>query len=240
MASNPHAILIAGPTASGKSRLAAELALEHRGVVINAELDAGLPRAPHPLARPSPEDEAVPHLLYGHVPAATRYSVGQWLVDAAARHRRGAGDGQHAGLRRRHRPLFQGADRRPRLDPADPGRCPRPRPRRAEDAGRGASCPPRRPRSGDRRRGQAERPCPHPPRHRGRGGDGPAPRPLAARRCDAAAGRGCTRHKDRAGPAAPVAAPADRRPRRSHGPCRRHRGGTRPSAASTFPPTCRR
>ena len=77
------AILIAGPTASGKSRLAVELALKHHGVVINADSMQVYRELRILSARPSVEDEvAVPHLLYGHVPAATRYSVGQWLVDA--------------------------------------------------------------------------------------------------------------------------------------------------------------
>ena len=81
---NPDIILIAGPTASGKSRLAVELAQKHRGVVINAD-SMQVYRELHVLsARPSAEDEAVvPHLLYGRVPAATRYSVGQWLVDVS-------------------------------------------------------------------------------------------------------------------------------------------------------------
>lgn len=80
----PDAILIAGPTASGKSRLAAELALEHGGVVINADSMQVYAELRVLSARPSAEDEsAVPHRLYGHVSAATRYSVGQWLVDAA-------------------------------------------------------------------------------------------------------------------------------------------------------------
>lgn len=81
----PDAILIAGPTASGKSRLAVKLALDHRGVVINADSMQVYRELRVLSARPMPEDEAaVPHRLYGHVPAATRYSVGQWLIDAAA------------------------------------------------------------------------------------------------------------------------------------------------------------
>ena len=81
---NPDAILIAGPTASGKSRLAVELAQKHHGAVINADSMQVYRELRVLSARPSAEDEAiVPHLLYGHVPAATRYSVGQWLVDAA-------------------------------------------------------------------------------------------------------------------------------------------------------------
>ncbi len=80
----PDAILIAGPTASGKSRLAVALAREHRGVVINADSMQVYRDLRVLTARPSAEDEAaVPHHLYGHVPAATRYSVGLWLADAS-------------------------------------------------------------------------------------------------------------------------------------------------------------
>jgi len=78
----PEAILIAGPTASGKSRLALELAHEHDGVVVNADSMQVYGELSILTARPTAEDEAVvPHRLYGHVTAATRYSVGRWLDD---------------------------------------------------------------------------------------------------------------------------------------------------------------
>ncbi len=78
------AILLAGPTASGKSRLAIELARRHGGVVINADSMQVYGELRILTARPAVADErAVPHWLYGHVPAATRYSVGRWLVDVA-------------------------------------------------------------------------------------------------------------------------------------------------------------
>jgi len=81
----PEAILIAGPTASGKSRLAIEIATLRNGVVINADSMQVYAELRAVTARPSAEDEArVPHRLYGYVPARTRYSVGQWLVDVAA------------------------------------------------------------------------------------------------------------------------------------------------------------
>lgn len=74
-------ILIAGPTASGKSRLAMELAAEHGGVVINADSMQVYRELSVLTARPSADDEAaVPHRLYGTVAAATRYSVGAWLA----------------------------------------------------------------------------------------------------------------------------------------------------------------
>ncbi len=76
------AILIAGPTASGKSRLAMELAARHGGAVVNADSMQVYRELGNLTARPSAEDEAaVPHRLYGTVAAATRYSVGAWLGD---------------------------------------------------------------------------------------------------------------------------------------------------------------
>ncbi len=79
------AILIAGPTASGKSRLALDLAAGHGGLVVNADSMQVYAELSVLTARPSPEEEAAaPHRLYGHVPAATRYSVGRWLGDVAA------------------------------------------------------------------------------------------------------------------------------------------------------------
>lgn len=82
--SRPDAILVAGPTASGKSQRALALAAAHGGVVINADSMQVYRELRVLSARPSPGDEAaIPHRLYGHVGAATRYSVGQWLADAA-------------------------------------------------------------------------------------------------------------------------------------------------------------
>jgi len=79
-----EAILLAGPTASGKSRLAVALARRHGGVVVNADSMQVYAELRVLTARPSVADEqAVPHRLYGHVPAATRYSVGRWLGDVA-------------------------------------------------------------------------------------------------------------------------------------------------------------
>jgi tRNA dimethylallyltransferase len=80
-----NAILIAGPTASGKSRLAADLARARGGVVINADSMQVYSELRILSARPGPGEEAMlPHRLYGHVAAAERYSVGRWLVDVAA------------------------------------------------------------------------------------------------------------------------------------------------------------
>ena len=81
----PSAILIAGPTASGKSALALRLAEKLGGVVINADSMQVYRDLRIVTARPSPEEEArAPHRLYGHVDAAENYSVGRWIRDVAA------------------------------------------------------------------------------------------------------------------------------------------------------------
>ena len=77
-------ILIAGPTASGKSALALQLADQHAGVVVNADSMQVYRELAILTARPPPEDLArVPHCLYGHVPAAKAYSVARWLSDVS-------------------------------------------------------------------------------------------------------------------------------------------------------------
>ncbi|MEI9995505.1 MAG: tRNA (adenosine(37)-N6)-dimethylallyltransferase MiaA [Rhizomicrobium sp.] len=77
------AILIAGPTASGKSQAALELARALGGVIVNAD-SMQVYREPRLLtARPSDAEMAqVPHLLYGHVPARELYSTGRYQSDA--------------------------------------------------------------------------------------------------------------------------------------------------------------
>ena len=80
----PIVILIAGPTASGKSALALGVAEQLGGVVVNADSMQVYRDLRTITARPSPEEEArVPHRLYGHVDAAINYSTGQWLRDVA-------------------------------------------------------------------------------------------------------------------------------------------------------------
>ncbi len=88
----PHVTLIAGPTASGKSRLAMARARETGAVVINADSQQLYADLRVLSARPSPEDEAeIPHRLYGVADAADAWSVGRWsravmdlLADLAA------------------------------------------------------------------------------------------------------------------------------------------------------------
>jgi len=78
-------ILIAGPTASGKSRCANALAAESGGTIVNADSMQVYRELRVITARPSAEDEAAaPHALYGHVSGRTRYSVGEWLREVAA------------------------------------------------------------------------------------------------------------------------------------------------------------
>jgi tRNA dimethylallyltransferase len=78
------AVLIAGPTASGKSALALELAQKTGGVVINTDSMQVYRDLRILTARPTPAEEArVPHRLYGHVDAAVNFSAGAWVTDAA-------------------------------------------------------------------------------------------------------------------------------------------------------------
>jgi tRNA dimethylallyltransferase len=77
------AVLIAGPTASGKSALALSLAEKLNGVVVNADSMQVYRDLRIITARPTPQEETrVPHALYGHVDAAVNHSVGQWFRDA--------------------------------------------------------------------------------------------------------------------------------------------------------------
>jgi len=95
------AVLIAGPTASGKSHAALVLAESLGGVVINADSMQVYREVRVLSARPSDADMArAPHLLYGHVGAAERYSVGRYQIDAT---------NALAEARARHRlPIFVG------------------------------------------------------------------------------------------------------------------------------------
>ena len=80
-----RAVLIAGPTASGKSALALALAEALGGTIINADSMQVYRDLRIVTARPTAQEEArVPHLLYGHVDAAENYSVGRWCVGASA------------------------------------------------------------------------------------------------------------------------------------------------------------
>jgi tRNA dimethylallyltransferase len=78
------AVLIAGPTASGKSALALAVAERIGGIVVNTDSMQVYRDLRIITARPSVAEMArVPHLLYGHVDAAENYSAGSFLRDAA-------------------------------------------------------------------------------------------------------------------------------------------------------------
>ncbi|MCJ8518366.1 tRNA dimethylallyltransferase [Pseudorhizobium tarimense] len=84
LARDCDAILITGPTASGKSALALRLAAETDGVVINADSMQVYDTLRVLTARPSEEEMGgIPHHLYGTVPATTVHSTGAWLRDVA-------------------------------------------------------------------------------------------------------------------------------------------------------------
>jgi tRNA dimethylallyltransferase len=80
-----RALLIIGPTASGKSALALALAERLGGEIVNADSMQVYRDFRVLTARPSVEEERqAPHHLYGHVDSAELYSTGRWLSDALA------------------------------------------------------------------------------------------------------------------------------------------------------------
>jgi tRNA dimethylallyltransferase len=82
-AHNPAALIVAGPTCSGKSALALDLASRLGGTVINADSMQVYAELRVLTARPTPADEALaPHALYGVRPAAKPGSVGWWRAAA--------------------------------------------------------------------------------------------------------------------------------------------------------------
>ncbi|KKC35680.1 tRNA delta(2)-isopentenylpyrophosphate transferase [Devosia epidermidihirudinis] len=93
MAGRRRAVLIAGPTASGKSALALDMAGAENGVIVNADAMQVYDTLRVVTARPDEADMArAEHRLYGTVPASTRFSTGQWLnaaqsiIDATGDH----------------------------------------------------------------------------------------------------------------------------------------------------------
>lgn len=91
----PPLVVIAGPTASGKSALALDLAERVGGVIVNADASQVYADLRILSARPSPEEEArVPHRLYGVIDGATACSAADWAELA-----RGAIREAHAGGR---------------------------------------------------------------------------------------------------------------------------------------------
>ncbi len=81
----PRALLVAGPTASGKSALAIAIAERLNGTIINTDSMQVYQELRVLTARPSPEEEAlVPHRVYGIRPAAEAGSVAWWRDEALA------------------------------------------------------------------------------------------------------------------------------------------------------------
>ena len=81
-----QAVLIAGPTASGKSALALARARQTGAAIVNADAMQVYDVLRVVTARPAPEEmDGVPHVLYGTVPPSARFSTGDWLraVEAA-------------------------------------------------------------------------------------------------------------------------------------------------------------
>lgn len=77
-------VLIAGPTASGKSALALQIAQAQGGVIVNADALQVFDGWRILTARPSDDEEAAAqHRLYGHIRYDATYSVGHWLRDVA-------------------------------------------------------------------------------------------------------------------------------------------------------------
>ena len=95
------AILIAGPTASGKSALALDIAARENGIIVNADSMQVYSLLDVITARPTAADQQrVPHALYGHVHPSIAYSTGAWLRDVS----RLVAEGGLAG----RRPIFVG------------------------------------------------------------------------------------------------------------------------------------
>ncbi len=92
---NNPVLIIAGPTASGKSALALELAQAFGGALINADSMQVYRELRILTARPTAEDEAlVPHRLFGGMAASERCSVGHWLVLASVEIETAWGEGR--------------------------------------------------------------------------------------------------------------------------------------------------
>ena len=77
---NYKALIIAGPTAGGKSSLALDIAEKYPSTIINADSQQVYKELSILSARPSPDDEArCPHRLFGVLPASEVCSAGRWL-----------------------------------------------------------------------------------------------------------------------------------------------------------------
>src|SRR5438874_4500045 len=83
MPAEKRAVLIAGPTASGKSAIALDRAQAQDGIIINADSMQVYRELRILTARPTPEEETeIPHRLYGCISGAEPWSVAKWLEAA--------------------------------------------------------------------------------------------------------------------------------------------------------------
>ena len=119
---NKSVLLIAGPTASGKSALAITQARLKGGVIINADSMQVYRDLRIITARPSLEEEAlVPHRLFGHIDGADDYSAAAWLAEAQTEIEACWADGQLpiicGGTGLYFMALEQGLARLPLIDP---------------------------------------------------------------------------------------------------------------------------
>ena len=179
------AVLIAGPTASGKSALALAFAERHGGIVINAEFHAGLSRSAHHHGAAERGRGGARRRIGSTATSMRRRTIrsAAGAGTCAAALDEAARDGPAADPGRRHRALLQGADPGAVGGAADAARGPRGgagagRRRRRRGAARRA----RPPRSGDGGAAQARRHDADLPRAGGAGGDRAVAGGLASRR----------------------------------------------------------
>lgn len=122
-----RAVLIAGPTGSGKSRLALALSETFGSTIVNADSMQVYEGLRVLTARPNEDDEKRrPHRLYGTVPAGERFSVGRWLRAVARTLSEIPPDGPPVllvgGSGLYFKALTQGLVALPDIEPPDPGR----------------------------------------------------------------------------------------------------------------------
>lgn len=122
LTNNKSVLLIAGPTASGKSAVAIAQAQARGGVIINADSMQVYRELRILTARPSEEEEQrVPHRLFGHIGGAEAYSTAAWLAEAEIEIQKSWANGQLpiicGGTGLYFTALEQGLAKLPTIDP---------------------------------------------------------------------------------------------------------------------------
>lgn len=122
LTNNKSVLLIAGPTASGKSAVAITQAQARGGVIINADSMQVYRELRILTARPSVEEEQrVPHRLFGHIGGAEAYSTAAWLAEAEIEIQKSWANGQLpiicGGTGLYFTALEQGLAKLPTIDP---------------------------------------------------------------------------------------------------------------------------